>query len=285
MEDQLNVIVPFSRPRFFNNVIQNFKSQNYKNKKLIVVENGEGINCFKDIDCIRLSSECHHAHAKNEAISWLKKHNGGWWVTMDDDDYYGPEYLTEISLNLNKANVIGKLSRFFGNEDYTYLLSCQENQLVNTVLGATLVAKAEESCELVPVTHDDLLFTQKMIELGGTVYCTSKHHFIHKRHKNLITSWTASVEMMAQCFIDSGLNVIKFDGCPLDIVNAKSNIENYTNIENDLSIFIQNIDNDDKEFLNFIDLNSNGLNDDTLKQLHNMVSGRRFYGKCSYQSV
>lgn len=284
MQEKLNVIVPFSRPIFFNNVIQNFKSQNYQNKRLIVVENGDGIGFFKDTGCIVLSSDCHHAHAKNEAISWLKKDGGGWWVTMDDDDYYGPEYLTEISNNLKNGNVLGKFGRFFGNEENTFLILGHENQIESMVLGATLTARAEESCELIPVTHDDLLFTNKMIELGGTVYATSKNNFIHKRYKNIQTSWNINVELMAQCMLDSGLKIIKWNYCPLDIVNGLSKISNYIELQNDFSIFVDYIKSDNS-FIDFIKDNGGNPSESALKQLHNITSGRRSHGECSYQFV
>jgi hypothetical protein len=267
----LSVIVPFSRPKFFSNVIENFKRQNYIDKKLIVVENGLGIGHFKNSGCTVLSSDEHHAFAKNEAISWMKKNGGGWWVTMDDDDYYGPEYLTEVAQNIGKGDVLGKNGRFIADEERTLLLCSPENQQQQSVLGATLAARSEISCELKPVTHDDGLFTQDMRDLGCIIYATSKYNFVHRRYKNISTSWSIDIDVMAQIALDSGFDVLQWDGFPLDIINGKSDISGFNYVKTDYSVFINTIQQNNS-FQEFIKNHDIILNDFEKKLLHNTAS-------------
>ena len=111
MKEDIYVIVPFSKPEFLENVKRNFVQQKHYNKKLIVVENGKGIGTCKKHGFepdVLLTSDAHQSWARNEAINWVKAHGGGLCANFDDDDYYGPEYLSELHQNRGKANIIGK---------------------------------------------------------------------------------------------------------------------------------------------------------------------------------
>ncbi len=247
--ERLTVIVPFSRPTFMQNVLNNFASQTYLNKRLIIVENNKGKGTFeKSSDYTLLSSDPHQAYAKNEAIAWMNKHGGGWWAAMDDDDYYGPEYLSEIAQNLNNGDVIGKRARFFGDENHTYLTLGPENQQTSCVMG--LVARAEDSCELKPFSYEDMLFSTDMIAKGAKVYATSRYNFIHKRHKGVANSWGSSSELIAQCEINSGYEVIQWNHCSLDMVNGKEEIKGYTTVQKDYSLFLKSIPGIDSKYIN-----------------------------------
>lgn len=232
----ISVVVPFSRPQFLHNVIDNFNRQTHQDKRLIVVENGAGTGCFGGLDCTILTSGCHHALARNEAIGWIRKHGGGWWAGMDDDDYYGPNYLAEIAENIPKADVLGKADRFFRNDQRLFLMDQKyEHTYVNSVLGATIAARAEDSCEFQEETHDDWLFSREMIARGARVYATSKFNFIHCRYSDISTSWGIDTDEMAQNAIDVGQRVIQWDGIHLDIVNGTAEISGYTEVEVDRS--------------------------------------------------
>ena len=231
----ITVIVPFSRPQFFDNVVENFQRQTYPDKKLIVVENGEGIGYFQDLGCIVLTSGRHHALAKNEAINWMKRHDGGWWVTMDDDDYYGPHYLAEVAENTSKADVLGKRDRFFSDTKSLFLMERRERIDSVGLLGATLAARSEDSCELKKETHDDMLFVDDMAAQGAKIRATSKFHFIHYRYPGVLTSLRLDAREIAQNALDAGYRVLEWDTIPLDIVNEVDKIEGFTEVKLDRS--------------------------------------------------
>jgi hypothetical protein len=256
----INIVIPFSRPNFKKNVVENIKRQNYNNKKIIIVENGKGVGCFKNtnLDCVILTSGQHHALAKNEGINWIKKHGGGLWVTFDDDDYYGPEYLSEIIQNRHKGNVLGKHDRFLKSEDNKLFLMYDgvENNYSQCVLGPTISAMAEESCEFQEVVHDDMLFTYDMKQKGATIYATSRYNFIQCRY-NHSHMWKITANQIVQNSLDANCKVIEFDDINYDIVNSKIPICNYKFVEKERpslehsAIYMQNKDTETpfKEFI------------------------------------
>lgn len=230
----INVIVAFSRPQFKHNIIDNFKRQNFSDKRLIIVENGEGVGTFKDstLPYAVLESGQHHALAKNEAIEWIRKHGGGWWACMDDDDYYGPNYLTEIESHTDKTDVIGKQDIFVKQNDDFYLLSknVENTYTDNAVLGATLAARAENSPELQTVVNDDLLFCQDVIKNGGKIFTTSKFNFIYNRMSGK-QAWSVNAEQLAQMTLFVGGTVYKWSMVNREIANGTEPISGYEVME------------------------------------------------------
>ena len=65
---EVYVITAFSRPQFYNNIIENFKRQTFQNKHLIIVENGSAIGVAKDGTI--LNSVSHVGSAKNTALRY-----------------------------------------------------------------------------------------------------------------------------------------------------------------------------------------------------------------------
>lgn len=117
---RLNVIIPYSRPEMIPNIIENFNKQKFFDKKLIIIENGPAINTFpKNIGAIILTSENHQSKARNVGINYLD--NKEPWVTMDDDDWYGEEYLKEFEEGFNDGyEVLGKSRRYVWLSDGIY---------------------------------------------------------------------------------------------------------------------------------------------------------------------
>lgn len=242
----INVIVPFSRKLFFKNVIENFKRQKLQNKRLIIIENGDGVGVFKNctLPYKVLSSGQHHALAKNEGIRWLRNNGGGWWTTMDDDDYYGPNYLLEIDENKHKADVIGKFSRFMTDG---YRLIClrglYENDYSCGALGPTITARAEDCCEFKELVHDDSAFVSDMMKVGAKIYNTSIYNFAHYRlnHKHM---WTATIDNIIYDFVIArGGTAIEYD-FNIDVINGKIDFGFGQNIRPLIS--------DNNKFINFI---------------------------------
>jgi hypothetical protein len=123
------VVVPFTRPKFVANVIENFQRQNFKEKVLIVVENGPGVGGFpriKTVPAIVTVSDHHRAHARNQGIKTAKTAGIGYWAIMEDDDWYGPQYLQEVWEHRHNGHITGKGS---------YLLQGPDQSLWNMYPG------------------------------------------------------------------------------------------------------------------------------------------------------
>jgi len=107
-------MVPSHRPGMTGNVLANFRRQTYKNKRLLVVENGDALGVyerewpFPEVRIIK-SQATSASGARNAGLNWLRLfHPGAFVVTMDDDDYYGPEYLSEHALHARPWRINGK---------------------------------------------------------------------------------------------------------------------------------------------------------------------------------
>lgn len=204
MQDVVYSIVPFSRPKFLENVIKNFNQQRYKNKKLIVVENGKAVGCcekngFKPD--VLLKSDPHQSYARNEVINWVKSNGGGMCANFDDDDYYGPNYLSEIMENKNKADIIGKYDFFIRTTAGNFRLfeGFASNCYNNIIHGATLACMAEIMPEYKNTGKwgEDWDLINRMQESGKTTYTTSKYNFMIRRFPNSHT-WSITDDQLVK---------------------------------------------------------------------------------------
>jgi glycosyltransferase involved in cell wall biosynthesis len=187
--DSVWVIVPFSRPQYLKNVLDNFTRQDFQNKKLVIVENGDAIGtCIKhgvEPD-ILLSSLPHQAEAKNEALAAIRRRGYGFWATFDDDDYYGPGYLSEMVGYSDRAEVVGKGDFFvrLAGGDLLLFEGIGSLQYTNFVHGPTICSWAE-LCMDFPNTGrigEDCALVKDMLVGGASVWAASKHNFIFKRY-------------------------------------------------------------------------------------------------------
>lgn len=107
------------------------------------------------------------------------------WAKIDDDDYYGPLYMEEAMLELERtgAAMVGKLTYHLYDAalDRTYLLqSGNEYRFTRYVPGATFVAR-RHTWEEVRFPHRrarvDSIFMRGVSGLGMPVYSTSRFEF------------------------------------------------------------------------------------------------------------
>jgi hypothetical protein len=216
------VVVPFSRPKYLTNVIQNFSQQNFHNKKLVIVENGDAIGCcnkFEFIPDLLLSSDSHQSYAKNKALEYLKEKKAEYWVTFDDDDWYGPNYLSEIVEYSDKAEMVGKSNVFVKtlNDKIRLFGGYEEMCYSNRLVGPTISAWVSDSIFFKNNGKwaEDSLFVGEMVNKGARIWNTSKWDFIQQRNKGQNHTWVITDEQMVQTWYHSsqhkGLTVHEID--------------------------------------------------------------------------
>lgn len=182
------VVVPFSRPEMKHRVLRNFHRQTYKDKRLVIVENGEGVGTFTDDEHLYdhiLLSPAHQSHAKNTAIDFLKgKYPDDYWCCMDDDDFYGSEYVTEHATRAKRGRINGKRNAwiqfdsglvYFGHhwEPYT-----EAKSLVGGTMGSYL---ADAQDFPVVVAGEEAGFCRAARAAGCEVLTTSPKNFCYNR--------------------------------------------------------------------------------------------------------
>ena len=182
-------VCPFSRPEFLDNVIQNFSQQTFRDRRFIVVENGEAVGACEAAGFkpdVLLQSDNHQSHAKNAALEWICVNGGGWFATFDDDDYYGPRYLEEVMSAAGEAEIVGKNDHFLQGLDgrVRFFETGHQNTLHTEAHGATLCARAEDCPRFADtgVIGEDFDWLIRYQKQGAKLRLTSPFHYMIVRH-------------------------------------------------------------------------------------------------------
>lgn len=178
---KITVIVPFSRAERAHAVFSNFARQRYPDKRLWVVCN-RGADYALPADRVLTSGNGAGA-ARNEGVGELKRSGGGYFVMMDDDDWYGPAFLTEVAENTHRANVVGKAHHFVSYDDQHLFLFYPKRarSFCRWVTGGTIGAWSEDALAFPTGKSEDLYWCVAMVKAGAKLWNTSVHHYLHRR--------------------------------------------------------------------------------------------------------
>ncbi len=225
--DHVWVIVPFSRPENLAHVFANFRRQKFPFKKLCLVENGRALAAAAEprqserFDAhLLLTSDPHQSAAKNTALSEIRKRGGGFTVVMDDDDWYGPQFLTEAVGYAKTYDVIGKNRHFVSMDGALWLCSRERANRPGTLLnGGTIGCFAEVAPEYPLVAWgEDVTFCHEAERRGMQCFGTDLYHYLYRRESNRDHAWRMSAEELRDYESTSGaLDLGKED---LDVVTG-----------------------------------------------------------------
>ncbi|MDR6987955.1 spore maturation protein CgeB [Paenarthrobacter nitroguajacolicus] len=130
--------------------------------------------------------------------------SGAVLTKMDDDDYYGPNYLADLlyALDYSKADVVGKHAHHmhFRSSRMTVLrMPHKEHQFSRFVMGPTITAR-REVFEAHPFEElnrgEDTAFLKAVSFAGGSIYAADRFNFCQMRQADGHT-WNASDEELA----------------------------------------------------------------------------------------
>lgn len=195
----VSIIVPTNKLTYIDNIFMNYARSVYPNTELIIILNNNSLNIndyrlraigLKDIRIFQLEKSCTLGECLNFGIEQSKY---DYISKMDDDDYYGPNYLIDL-MNVFKytdAQVTGKASAFVYFEDnYTLAIRQPKNEYKYTpfVVGGTILLK-KEVFEKVKFRNmsiaEDLYFSLDCNSAGIKIYSSDKYNHIYMRHKNI----------------------------------------------------------------------------------------------------
>lgn len=218
-----------NRVDYIDNVIKNYLDQSYNHKKLVIVLNS---NLF-DID------EIHNKLKKlnvNYAILQtdpkmslgscfnmvVDKFEADFYAKMDDDDYYGPNYLSDSldAFKYSGADVLGKMSVYTYVEatDKLYMrFGGNEHKYTDFVAGASLIIKKDvfNKVRFKELNKgEDTNFLKDAKSKGFIIFSSDIYNFIYIRRKKA-SSHTWQIEL------DDYLRNCQYicDGLNFDIVN------------------------------------------------------------------
>jgi hypothetical protein len=220
------VIVPFSRPERLEQVLANFSRQKFPFKKLVLVANGaarriaEHAQLVTGWSIMMLTSDAHQSIAKNTALHEIRKRGGGFTVVMDDDDYYGPQYLTEACGYANTYDVIGK-SRHFMSVDGNLWLCGRElrGHQVGWLTGGTIACWAESAPEYPQLSSgEDAAFCALAESRGMRIFGTDLYHYLYRRESKQDHAWRIGHEDLRM--YESARGALDLGDEDLDVVNG-----------------------------------------------------------------
>lgn len=222
------IVVPFSRPHFIQNVVDNIERQTVKDKIVIVVENGPAVGTYpQDKADVILKSSPSPGAAKNKAIKYINENYGNkFWTTYDDDDYYGPKYLEELIQNSDKAEVIGKISTFMHASDGSMIQidNTMESCYVNSIWGYSISSWTHECPQFSKgKCGEDNIWIRKAITQGWKIYATSTHNSMFSRHTGKHAWNTTDEEIYQSCFG----SIKRWENVNHNIVNGLEPISGY----------------------------------------------------------
>ncbi|PGY09716.1 glycosyltransferase [Bacillus sp. AFS031507] len=193
----ISVVACTNRQAYLPKIFENFHRQTLVKKELIIIVN----STVMEVDSVgyqilKIPEEVSLGACLNKGVR-LAKYD---FVTkMDDDDYYGPEYLKEVyeALVQTDADVVGKSSFYIyfkkNNELRLYNPNRENRWVVNNgpyksayfLSGATLAFKKKildkVSFPNVDVGEDSG-FQRLCFESGLKMYSLSKEHYTYLRY-------------------------------------------------------------------------------------------------------
>jgi glycosyltransferase involved in cell wall biosynthesis len=127
----VSVVMPTKRLELIGSCLEKFHSQKYPNKELIIVVNTGGVDLarfqrmitgFSDVRIFQVHQEKNIGTCLNFGVTQAR---GKYWFKMDDDDFYGTNYLLDM-VHLARAadfDIMGKPPGFIylEEEDRIYL--------------------------------------------------------------------------------------------------------------------------------------------------------------------
>ncbi len=191
---KVSVITCTNRPKYMKNVFDNFNRQSFVDKELIVILNNNKMNIKKwileskkhtNISVFQIDESKSLGYCLNYGI---EKSKYKVIAKLDDDDYYGPEYLSQAAKALNYADVVGKYTTYVYFEDSETLAirnPKKDNRYVYRVEGPTLVFRKKVFDKV--KFHDkslgeDVQFCKDCVKNGIKIYSTDKYNYVYIRH-------------------------------------------------------------------------------------------------------
>lgn len=195
------VIVPLSRPENVQRVIENFSRQRFPFKRLVVVLNGRARDLVPEQVGLGwatvFTSDAHQSIAKNTALAEIRKLGGGFTVVMDDDDWYGPQFLTESCGYARSYDITGKMRHFVSINDAELWLCRREQRLrTNSWLnGGTIACWAESAPQYSIMPHGEDSDFVMGAQMGGMkIFSTDVYHYLYRREDRGDHAWTISTQ-------------------------------------------------------------------------------------------
>lgn len=203
----ISIITCTNKGHTLDNIITNFNQQDFQKKELIIIINKDNIDlkswlekikCYDNIRIFKLSEKTSLGKCLNYGV---EKANHQIIAKFDDDDYYGPKYLSDSikAFNISGVKIVVKAANFVYFVEKKILAirtPREENKFVSFGNGSTLIFKKEifNKVKFKDVSiSEDVFFCQDCIRNNMKIYSTNKYHHVYFRHPSKKThTWQIS---------------------------------------------------------------------------------------------
>ncbi len=221
VNEGVSVICCTNKRNSYKDILNNFLSQTYKIKELIVIINYDNpklydwkkeISNYKDIHLFSL----HSKYSLGECLNFgVKQAKYPIIAKFDDDDYYSPKYLSDSikAFYFTDAYIIGKTTTYvyFTKEKILALRNInRENQYVHRVEGPTLIFKKDVFKKVKFQNKnlgEDISFCEDCTKNNYKIYSTSRDNFIYIRNKESTHTW----KINNKCYLEQCVQICKTD--------------------------------------------------------------------------
>jgi len=203
----VTIITPTNREENFDNLLQNYLRQDYKEKELIIILNKDSMNLasmkmrikeYENISIFQLNEstslgECLNYAADQGKYPYISR--------FDDDDYYSTNYLKNSMQYFMRVNtdIIGKHSYFVYFQSKKILAINRpgnENRYVKHVSGPTMIFK-RKILNNIRFPHisigEDSEFLANCIDHNYRIYSTDRYnHVVLRRSLGEKHTWKIS---------------------------------------------------------------------------------------------
>lgn len=217
------MITPSNRTKFLDRAKKNFTSQTYPNKHWVMVFNGPNeefervkyeAEKVENGQAFYVPSELHAGPCMNTGI---QKASTDYVFRMDDDDYYGDDYILDMMLYLRVVDfdIIGKSFRFFYEEDSNSMFMREVEKIAfrkpalcflgQTPVDMTFITGSSQGGRkdfFTSVSYPnrnfgavDSQWLEKLREANcGTVLCVDDFNYLVDRRNNNDHTWSANMD-------------------------------------------------------------------------------------------
>jgi spore maturation protein CgeB len=195
------IVSSTQRDEFMDELFESIQHQTYPNLEVVIILNKNSMDIKKwenkfntlnrDVKVIQVDEEHSLGHCLNIAI---ENSNGEIISKFDDDDYYAPNYLTDMIISMDYANadLVGKSSHYIYFEENDLLALKTIGSGIETysdfVAGATLVFKRELYNKLEGFSNknrgEDSDFLKRAKENGFVLYSNDQYNYCCFRRAN-----------------------------------------------------------------------------------------------------
>lgn len=206
---KITIIISTVRPENIDYVIKNVARQTVKNLELVLVTHGfklsgdarGRIEQLTSIEALKvIHAPASDSLGKNLNLA-VEAASGDFIVRMDDDDWYGPNYVRDLrnAANFSGADLVGKAASYiyFEHQNATILTygSC-EHAYTNFVRGATFAGpkKTFQKYRFPEQSRsEDSAMLKAIRKGGGVIYAADRFNFVVNRHVDKTRhTWLAS---------------------------------------------------------------------------------------------